>query len=237
MIKVLLFGAAGRMGELVAEELNEQEDMTLVAGVESPGHAAIGSAIGNAPVITDSSEFPEADVWVDFSLATASFDHIRMAAESGKPVVVAVTGFDDVEINKIRTFAESCPVLMASNLSVGMGVMDRLVGETARLLGDQFDPVLSELHHSTKRDAPSGTALWLAEQIEAEGKSVEITSQRAGGAIGEHQMRFVGMDEELVITHRAFSRRAFSRGVPRAVRFIINKKPGLYSIRNMYGGG
>ncbi len=225
------------MGELVAEELDEQEDMTLVAGVESPGHAAIGSAIGNARVIADSSEFPEADVWVDFSLAGAALDHIGLAAAISKPVVVAVTGFDDNALRKIRIFAESCPVLMAPNLSVGMGVMDRLIGDTARLLGDQFDPALSELHHSTKRDSPSGTALWLAEQIESEGGSVQITSQRAGGAVGEHQMRFVGMNEELIITHRAFSRRAFSRGVPRAVRFIINKKLGLYSIRSMYGGG
>jgi len=225
------------MGELVAEELNEQEDMTLVAGVESPGHAAIGSAMGNAPVIADSSEFPEADVWVDFSLAGTASDHIRLAATISKPVVVAVTGFDDNALRKIGIFAESCPVLIAPNLSVGMGVMDRLVGDTVRLLGDQFDPTLSELHHSTKQDSPSGTALWLAEQVETEGKSVQITSQRAGGAVGEHQMRFVGRDEELVITHRAFSRQAFSRGVPRAVRFILNKKPGLYSIRDMYGGG
>ncbi len=86
------------MGELVAAEIDEQEDMTLVAGVESPGHAAIGSAIGNAPVIADSSEFPDSDVWVDFSLTAGAFDHINRAAESGKPVVVAVTGFNDDEI-------------------------------------------------------------------------------------------------------------------------------------------
>ncbi|MDP8237535.1 MAG: dihydrodipicolinate reductase C-terminal domain-containing protein [Candidatus Hatepunaea meridiana] len=237
MIRVILFGAVGRMGKLVIEELQEQVDMTIVAGVEHPEHDSIGTSINDIPIIADGKELPEADVWVDFSFGEPALEHIRRASELGMPIVMPATGFDDKAIREIDKLSVSCPILMTPNLSTGIGVMERLIGDASRLFGNDFDPVLSEIHHTAKRDAPSGTALRLAQQVitDVEPPPIQIVSQRAGGAVGEHQIRFVGKDEELVITHRAWSRRAFSRGVPRAIRFIVEKESGMYSTTDMYG--
>ena len=237
MIKVLLFGAAGRMGRLVSVELEDQEDISLMAGVEAPGHPAVGTIVNSLQIISDGNELPGADVWVDFSYATPALEHIRRASGLGKPILVGATGFSGEDNREIEQLAACCPVLIAPNLSTGIGVMNLLTGEAAKLLGKDFDPVIFELHHSGKRDAPSGTALRLAQQVDTGEKSPQIAALRAGGAVGEHQVRFVGSDEELIIIHRAFSRKAFSRGVPRAVRFIAAQEPGLYGIRDMFSAG
>ena len=234
MIKVVIFGVAGRMGSLVASGLNEIDDIQLVSGVECPGHYTIGSAIREAPVIADGVEIPAADAWIDFSIAGSALDHIRLASKLNIPIVVAATGFSHEDQTTIKSLAAHCPVLLAPNLSQGIGAMNKLLGDAANLLGEDFEPVICELHHSAKRDAPSGTAIHLSQQLKRTDRNVQITALRAGGAIGEHQVRFVGKNEELVITHRAWSRRAFSEGVPRAVRFIVQQKPGLYSIHDMY---
>jgi len=237
MIKVILFGAVGRMGRLVIEELLEQTDMIIVAGIEHPEHDAVGIEIRDIPIIADGRELPEADVWVDFSLGEPALEHIRRASELGMPIVMPATGFDDKGVREIEKLSVSCPILVVPNLSTGIGVMERLIGDASRFFGKDFDPVLSEIHHTAKRDAPSGTALRLAKQIKMDVEQpIQIVAQRAGGSVGEHQIRFVGKDEELVITHRAWSRRAFSRGVPRAIRFIVEKEPGLYSTTDMYRG-
>lgn len=234
MIKVLLFGAAGRMGRLVIEELSDLQDIALAAGVEHPDHSAVGKSIGNTNILADGSHLPDCNVWVDLSHADPALNHVKRASESGTPIVVAATGFSTVEEKKIEQMADHCPIMMAPNLSAGIGVVDRLIGDAAELLGDDFDPALFEIHHAGKRDAPSGTALRLARRVELKGKTPQIASLRAGSAIGEHQVRFVGRYEEVVIIHRAWSRRAFSRGLPQAIRFIIGKKPGLYTIRHLY---
>jgi 4-hydroxy-tetrahydrodipicolinate reductase len=222
------------MGNLVATELLQQQNIQLIAGVECPGHYTVGSTIGDAPVIADGDKIPAADVWIDFSVPGSALEHIRLASGLGLPIVVAVTGFTAENIADIKTYAERCAILMAPNLSVGIGVMDSIIGETRELLGEDFDPVIFEIHHAAKRDAPSGTALRLSEQLSREGREIPIASLRAGGVIGEHQVRFAGQSEELIITHRAWSRQAFSQGVPRAIRFITRQEPGLYSIRDMY---
>jgi 4-hydroxy-tetrahydrodipicolinate reductase len=222
------------MGRLVASELQQLQDIRLIAGVECPGHFTVGSTIGDVPVIADGDEIPGADVWIDFSVPGSALEHIRVASELGIPILVAVTGFTAENLAEIKTYSERCAVLLAPNLSVGIGVMDRLIGDTMKLLGADFDPAIFEIHHASKRDVPSGTALRLSEQIKRDDRDVPIASLRAGGVIGEHQVRFAGQSEELVITHRAWSRRAFSQGVPRAVRFIVAQKPGLYNLRDMY---
>ncbi len=230
MIKVILFGAAGRFGRLITAELNEHEDISLVACVESPG----SEAIGKDNIISDSDSLPEAHAWIDSTIATAAMEHIRRASIIGMPFVVATTGFTEENNQEIEQLANSFPILIAPNLSAGIGAMDQLVEDASKLLGNDFEPALFELHHSAKLDSPSGTALRLAENVKTNSKSPQIVALRAGGAIGEHRMHFVGKYEELIITHRAWSRQAFSRGVPRALRFIVNQPPGLYTIRNIH---
>lgn len=215
---------------MITEELAQHEDISLVAGVECAGHEAIG--INN--IIPDSDNLPDADVWMDSSIANAAMVHIHKASRLGKPIVVAATGFSDKDNNEIRNLAESCPVLITPNLSTGIGVMDNLVNKASKLLGKEFESALFEMHHSAKRDAPSGTALQLVKSAGIDNKPEKVAALRAGGLVGEHQVHFVGEFEELVISHRAWSRQAFAKGVPRAIRFIYNKEAGLYSIKNLY---
>ncbi|NQU05115.1 MAG: hypothetical protein HQ568_03410 [Calditrichaeota bacterium] len=230
MIRVILFGAAGRFGRLITAELDEQKEISLVAGVECKGH----EAIAEGGIISDDNDLPDADVWVDASVAGTAIEHIRRASGLGMPIVVAATGFSKDENTEIIKLANSCPILIAPNLSTGIGVMDRLAGNASKLLGEEFDTALFEMHHSAKVDAPSGTALHLAKSAGIDSNSGNITALRVGGVIGEHHLHFVGQYEEIIITHRAWSRQAFSRGVPRAINFIYGKSPGLYSIQDMY---
>jgi 4-hydroxy-tetrahydrodipicolinate reductase len=230
LIRVLLFGAEGRFGKLITAELNQQDDISMIAGVECQGH----KAITDSGIISDEDNLPDADVWVDASIADAAIKHIRKASKLGKAIVVAATGFSDKDNIEIQKLAVSCPILLVSNLSTGIGVMDRLVNKASKLLGQEFESVLFEMHHSAKADAPSGTALRLAESAGIDNKPEKVAALRAGGAIGEHHIHFVGEFEELVISHRAWSRQAFSKGVPRAIRFIYTKAPGLYSINDLY---
>ncbi len=231
MIRVILFGAQGRMGRLVTDVLAKQEDMSLVAGVERSDHPNVDHGIN-----LDGDELPQADVWIDFSIGDAVISHLRQASKQSVPLIIAATGFDAEVMKEIENSSKRSPILIAPNLSIGIGVMDRIIGMTTQYTRNDFDPVIFEMHHTAKKDAPSGTAKKLADTIATEGREAPIASLRAGGAIGEHRVHFVGQDEELIITHRASSRQAFSSGVPRAVRFIVGRAPGLYSIRDMFSG-
>jgi len=234
MIRVLLFGICGRMGRITAAELSSIEGMAIVAGVERKDHPDIGSLVENIPVISEEADPPDADVWLDFSLAGPAVEHVRRAAASGKPVVVAATGFNANEEEELNWQSKLCPLLVAPNLSAGIGVLENLAAQAAHLLPETFDTGIVDLHHSTKKDSPSGTARRIASRIAEFRPKPQIVSLRAGGAIGEHQVRFVGSDEEVILIHRAWSRRAFSSGVERAIRFIVNQKLGHYTPQDIY---
>ncbi len=242
MIDIILFGARGRMGKIITAEFagfeddkQEPDGLKIAAGIEREGHPDIGKTVDNVEIYSDRQTFPKADVWVDFSLAAPAVNHVEQACRNSVPIVIAATGFTGGQLKRISESSEQIPILLASNLSVGIGVMDRLLGEASYILGKEFDPVIVECHHSTKKDAPSGTALRLADTVrKSSGESPQVCAIRAGGVIGEHQARFVGKYEELIITHRAWSRQAFSRGVKRAVKFLMKKSPGLYTIKDMY---
>lgn len=222
------------MGRIVASELKTVEDIKIVAGVERQDHPEIDSMVEDVKVFSDAMEIPDADVWLDFSLAAPAMVHVRKAASVGKPVIVAATGFSPVDDEEFHWQSKLCPLLIAPNLSAGMGAMENICVQAAHLLPKTFDAGLVELHHKTKKDAPSGTALRIADKISAYKPVTEILSLRAGGAIGEHQVRFVGQDEEVIIIHRAWSRRAFSSGVERAVRFIARQPAGYYTPQDIY---
>jgi len=222
------------MGRMSAEELLNHSDLTLVCGVEHPEHPEIGQTIGGAIVIADGESLPESDVWVDFSLAGPAIMHARRAAEENKPLLLAVTGFSPAEEEEVEWLARLCPILAAPNLSAGMGAMEYIAAAATRLLPESFDAVISETHHRTKKDAPSGTAKRLSERMARFGPKPEIFSIRAGMAVGEHRVQFIGQDEELILIHRAWSRRAFSSGIPRAVRFLFGRSAGLYTLEDIY---
>ena len=241
MINFLLFGARGRMGKIITEDFGinqlsqkDNSDINLLAGVECESHPDVGKFFFGKKILSDEDNFPECDVWVEFSLAEPAMRHVRLAVKDSIPVVIAATGFNEDQISEIKELASSSPVLTAPNLSIGIAVMDNLVGTASQLLGDTFNSAIVDVHHTQKKDAPSGTALKLKDRIQSgTDDKTQVVSLRIGGNVGEHQVRFSGQNEELIITHRAWSRNAFSNGVERAVRFIANQKPGLYSIQDM----
>jgi len=235
VIRVVLFGICGRMGKIAMDEIQGQRDLTLVAGVERAGHPREGRKIGDIPVISDGDTLPESDVWLDFSLAGPAVTHARLAADQGKALVIGATGFSQAEEEEIHWQSKRCPIMVAPNLSAGVGALENVAVAATRLLPDGFEAIITELHHKTKKDSPSGTARRIADTMAKYGPRPEIHSIRAGGVVGEHRIHFLGAEEELILVHRAWSRRAFSSGIPKALRFIVQQMAGLYSHQDIYG--
>ena len=264
--RIAVSGAAGRMGRMLVAAIAEAEDLTLAAAVDHPqsphigvdagelaGVRSAGVAIGNAFGDIDPGAF---DVLLDFSAPEATLAALRICAAQGKPAVVGTTGFDDVGLAAIRQTAQSVPVLLSPNMSVGVNVVFKLVEAAARALGDDVDVEVFEAHHRHKVDAPSGTAVRLGEVLAAalgrdlasdavygrEGitgerpsRTIGFHSLRGGDIVGEHTVTFAGTGERIEITHRAASRSNFAAGALRAVRFIVDQPPGLYGMDGVLG--
>jgi len=224
------------MGSLAAEAIASARDMELSAGVERRDLPDIGKRICGVKVIRDDQPYPSSDVWVDFSLREPALQHIRHAAKSNVPFIMAVTGFNTAEEQEIKRLAKRIPLMLAPNLSVGAAALERLSAQAAVWLDTGFDASIIEIHHKAKHDAPSGTAKRIAGAMKEVGAEAQIVSLRGGGAVGEHQARFIGADEEVVLIHRAWSRQAFAAGVLRAIRFIVHEPPRLYSPRDIFSG-
>ncbi len=255
---VAVVGALGRMGERVREALAAHPDLELAAALEAPGHPGLGTEIENGVRVTDDAKaaFELASVAIDFSLPGSTLANLRIAADGGVAYVTGTTGFDDNESNEIETLAQRTAVLHAPNFSLSVNLLVRLTAEAARVLGDDVDAEIVELHHAMKRDAPSGTALRLAEAI-AEGReqslegrlvleragdigprpsgTVAVQTLRGGDNPGEHTVLFVGQGERIELVHRAQTRDHFARGAVRAAAWIVGRDPGLYSIDAVLG--
>jgi len=258
MIKVAVCGACGRMGRLLTKMISEQPDMEVVAAVDAPKTPAAGkdagelAGVGNLGVkIVGAEHLAKAlretkpDVLVDFTNAEAAVQNVRAAAEGGVKVVVGTTGFTPKQQTEIAEIVkkEGIAAVVAPNMSVGVNVFFKLVGEAARSLGNGYDIEIVEAHHMHKADAPSGTALRAAEIIAKEfGWSKEsikcgrpagrqprakgeiyIHSIRAGDIVGEHVVTFAAPGERVEIVHRAHSRETFAAGALKAIRHVVKK--------------
>lgn len=265
MIRAILAGAAGRMGGRVLLALAEAGDLKLTGAFERPDHPAVGQDAGTVaglgplavPIAASLDEVIEkGDVLIDFTTPTASVSHLEKVAKKGKAAVVGTTGFDEAQRKTIHSLGRSLRAVVSPNMSVGVNVMLRLVGEAARLLGPDFDVEVLEAHHNLKKDAPSGTALALARTVaESLGRDLKevgvfgregligerkkgeigIMSLRAGDLVGEHLVLFAGVGERLELTHRAHSRDNFARGALRAARWVVSQPPGIYSMADVLG--
>lgn len=224
------------MGKIVAEEIAGSDDIELAAGIEHPGHSEIGNILSGIRITADGDILPDADVWVDFSTRKSALNHSNKAAAERIPLVLAVTGFSAEEETGLRELSGKFPLLLAPNLSLGANILERLSVKTASELGNEFDIALTEVHHKTKLDAPSGTARRIARSLSEAGATPQILSIRGGGAIGEHSIRFIGKNEEVTLTHRAWSRSAFASGVRQAVKYIYSKPAGFYTPQGMLDG-
>jgi 4-hydroxy-tetrahydrodipicolinate reductase len=263
MADVVVAGAAGRMGSRIVACLREEPALRLAAALESPNHATIGRdagevagvgrlgvAIGGDPTTT----LTAGRILIEFSEPTASLEHLRIVAAVGGRAVIGTTGFTAEHRAEIARLAGRCAVVVSPNMSVGVNVAFRLLAIMARTLGPDYDVEITETHHRLKKDAPSGTALRMAEVVaEALGRDLErvavygrqglpgertreeiaILSLRSGDVVGEHTVSFGALGERLELTHRAHSRDTFARGALRAARFVADRSPGLYSMQDV----
>ncbi len=254
---VLVSGALGKMGERVRAALAEQPSLELAAAVEGPGHAGIGSEVAPGIAVTDDlkAALTRSTVAIDFTVPVATLSLLRGAADAGVAAVVGTTGFSGEERAEIEQLATRIPLVLAPNFSVSVNVLMHLVEKASGLL-PEFDAEIVELHHSAKRDAPSGTALGLAEAIargrkqtakdhlvvSREGETgprpegaIGIQTLRGGDNPGEHTVHLISQGERLELAHRAYTRDHFAQGAVRAAAWLLeNKKPAaLYTMRDV----
>lgn len=265
MTKVAVTGAAGRMGSRIISLLKEEENLRLTVASEKDGHPAVGKDAGELagvgplgiPILNDLAEaIRDCDVVVDFTIPAASLRHIEVAATAGKAIVVGTTGFSKNEIDRIGELSSRCPCVLSPNMSVGVNILFKVLEEIAPVFGNGYDVEIFEIHHRFKRDAPSGTALRMAQIIaNAMGRDLEkvgtfgrkgiigerprdeiaIHTLRAGDIVGEHTVIFGGMGERIELTHRAQSRDNFARGALRAAKFVVHADNGLYDMLDVLG--
>lgn len=265
MVKVLVIGAAGRMGKTILSCLNDTSGVEIGGGTEAIGSPTIGKDIGEVAgigakrlVISDHLEkvFLSCDVAIDFSSPESTMESIRLAAKLGKSIVVGTTGFSSAQKEEIRALCKKVRCVMAPNMSIGVNVLFKVVHDMARILGDAYDVEIVEAHHKFKKDAPSGTAVRISEVVAdalgrdldevgvygrkgmSEGrppKEIGIHTLRAGDIVGDHRVLFGGIGETLEISHRAQSRETFARGSIRAAQWVVNQPPGLYDMQDVLG--
>ncbi len=265
MTKIVVTGAAGRMGGRIISLVDEADKLQLVGAVEMAGHSKIGQDAGYVAgcgdlgvMISDSlpKALEQADLLIDFTFPQVSLRNAAVCAAMGKAMVIGSTGFTPQERAELETFAQRAPFVFAPNMSVGVNVCFKLLKDLARTLGDGFDVEIVELHHNKKKDSPSGTAVRMGEVVaEALGRdynqvanyhrqgicgertSDEIGMQtvRGGDIVGEHTVYFIGMGERIELTHRAMSRDMFARGAIRAAQWLGGKPPGLYDMQAVLG--
>jgi 4-hydroxy-tetrahydrodipicolinate reductase len=223
-VRVLLIGAAGRMGKSVLDLAQSDREIEIAARCD------LGDPIEPA--------MENCDVAIDFSQADSIDEICRAASQHGKSLVIGTTGHSQQQRKTIEETAHSIPIVLASNFSVGVNVLFWLTQKAAEFLGPDFNPKIVETHHKMKKDAPSGTAKTLADTlkvVQKHDREIPIQSIREGDVVGEHTVIFGGPGESLELTHRAANRGIFAGGALRAAKWIINKPPGLYSMQNVLG--
>lgn len=264
MIKVVILGAAGRMGSTIMQLISEDTEMMLAGAVEKKDSPFIGedaSRFGGTKgvAITAALENVAAKdtVVIDFTHPDSVMENIKFAEKIGFPMVVGTTGFNVERMDYIRSAATAkFPCVLSPNMSMGVNLLFKLVAETAKVLGDDYDVEIVEIHHRMKKDAPSGTAVKLG-QVAAEAlgrdyekaavyerkgmtgertrKEIGMQTLRAGDVVGEHTVIFGGIGERIELTHRAHSRENFARGAIRAAKWVYDKNPGFYSMKDVLG--
>lgn len=249
-MKILLNGAAGKMGTVVEDFVKSQKDCQIIAGVD------INKKESDYPIYKSFDEVNEkADVIIDFSVPAAFDKMLEYAVRTHTAAVVATTGLSESQTEALKKASESTPVFFTANMSIGVNLISALAKQAAKLLYGSFDIEIIEAHHRRKLDAPSGTALMLANNI-SEGlenkqnfifdrslrresrpeNEIGISAIRGGTIVGEHEVIFAGEDEIIKISHSARSRALFANGAVNGARFIKDKENGLYDMNDLLRG-
>ncbi|TSA03144.1 MAG: 4-hydroxy-tetrahydrodipicolinate reductase [Nitrospiraceae bacterium] len=265
MVKIVVTGAGGRMGARLVSLVKESSDLQLVGALERKGHPAVGSDAGDVAgcgrtgvVVTDNlaALVERADVLIDFTSPEATLANLRVMAANRKAMVIGTTGLSAGQLAELKETAKSIPCVFSPNMSVGVNVVLKVLAEMARTFGEDYDIEVTEAHHRLKKDAPSGTALKIAQVLaDATGRDLDkvavygrkgmigerkrgeigIQVIRAGDIVGDHTVLFGGPGERIEVTHRAQSRDTFARGALRAARWVVTRPPGLYDMHDVLG--
>lgn len=260
MIEVAVNGVSGRMGARISALVVEDPELKLVAAMERPGHQSIGKDVGSVSgggetgIKITMAMNTHADVLIDFSSPESAIAIAEYCARKNIALVIGTTGLNAQQHEKIQHLSGQIACLISPNMSVGVNTLFNLVAQASKMVGKEFDIEIIETHHRFKKDAPSGTALRLAEKIcEATDRKMDkdviygrngitgdrptnqigIHAVRSGDVIGDHTVIFGSLGERIEITHKAHTRDSFVRGAIRAAKFIAKKPPGMYSMSDV----
>jgi 4-hydroxy-tetrahydrodipicolinate reductase len=260
MIRVAVNGACGRMGSRVASLVCKDKELKLVAALEREGHPSLGKDVGLVVgegelgiKVTDTLN-GKADVLIDFSEPESSVAKAALCASQGIALVVGTTGHTEEQLSRIKETARRIPCLISPNMSLGVNLLFQIAAQMASALGEGYDIEIVETHHRFKKDAPSGTALKLAQEIcKATGRDLKevaiygrqgitgerpegqiaIHALRVGDTVGDHKVIFGALGETVELVHSAHSRDTFAQGAVRTAKFLAGKPPGLYEMRQV----
>lgn len=250
MVEVILHGCNGRMGQMLSELISKDEEMKVVAGIEPSGEAK-----NDYPVYKSFDELKEtADVIIDFSTASAIDGLLDYCEKTHTPLVLCSTGLSEAQLDRVENLSKESAVLVSANMSLGINVLLKLLKNVTKTLYENgFDIEIVEKHHNQKLDAPSGTALALADVMKdelddisynldrskvrkkRERNEIGISAVRGGTIVGEHEVIFAGTDEVIEIKHTAYSRAIFAKGAMSAAKFLSGKSAGKYSMSDVIG--
>ena len=247
MINIILNGCGGKMGKAITTSISNFPKLNIIAGVD-----AYSKGSESYPIFENILKCNiEADVVIDFSRPDSLDSIIKFCKEKNLPLILCTTGFSEEQINIINDSSKSIPIFRSANMSLGINVVNSILKQVSSLLYDSFDIEIIEKHHNQKVDAPSGTALLLADTIKSsiieeikyvngrdgiskrQDNEIGIHAIRGGNIIGEHSVIFAGQSEIIEIKHEALSRDVFAVGSLKAAEFIIGKTPGMYNMDNL----
>lgn len=248
MVKAVISGICGKMGGVIKDIISKRDDIELVGGIDI---AAV--KLDDLTLVSRPSELPTVpDVIIDFTHPSALDGLLDYARTNGCALILATTGYSAEDVAKIKSASAEVPIFFTANMSIGINLMRELAKKAANVLGDQFDIEIIEKHHNQKIDAPSGTALMLADAInesqqdrynyvydrhsvrrKRDKSEIGIHAVRGGTIVGEHEIIFAGRDEVVTLSHTAYSKEVFAVGAVNAAVFMSGKPAGLYSMSDM----
>jgi len=249
MIKVIMCGCNGKMGQVISDIVKEDAEVQIVAGVdlnteEKNGYPVFGQ-------LSDCDK--EADVLIDFSHPSLLSDVLDFSITRQIPIVLCTTGLSEEQVKEVKEASKKVAILRSANMSLGINILSKLIQEAAKVLAPAgFDMEIVEKHHNQKLDAPSGTALALAdslneamnheyfykydrsaERAKRNGKEIGISAVRGGTIVGEHEVIFAGKDEVIELKHTAYSKAIFGKGAVQAAKFLAGKEAGMYDMSDV----
>lgn len=246
MVKIIISGICGKMGTRIGFLASKDKDIEIAGALEAQGNPGIGKDIGEvlgmektgkgvSPDLENTSG--QCDVLIEFTSSAATLKHLEIAVKKKISMVIGTTGFSSEEVEKIKQASLKIPIVFSPNMSIGANLLFKITEEATKALGPDYEVEIVEAHHNQKKDAPSGTARRLGEAVsKIKGKMPPIHSIRAGDIVGDHTVIFAGKGERIELTHRAHSRDAFAKGALDAAKFLVGKRPGLYSMADVIGG-